>query len=97
MLAFEGEVVRVICGYGLQSGRGIAEKGQFFDGMANEWDLHKVDELVLGMGDFNGHVGKWIQGFEGVHGGNGIGERNLEGRMLLEFRDERVVCGEHVV
>uniref|UniRef100_A0A0L8H466 Endonuclease/exonuclease/phosphatase domain-containing protein n=1 Tax=Octopus bimaculoides TaxID=37653 RepID=A0A0L8H466_OCTBM len=44
------------------------------------------------MGDFNGHVGKWIQGFEGVHGGNGIGERNVEGRMLLEFCDEKQLC-----
>ena len=24
----------------------------------SEWDLHSVGELVLGMGDFNGHVGK---------------------------------------
>ena len=23
--------------------------------------LHSVGELVLGMGDFNGHVGKWIE------------------------------------
>uniref|UniRef100_A0A0L8G8U0 Endonuclease/exonuclease/phosphatase domain-containing protein n=1 Tax=Octopus bimaculoides TaxID=37653 RepID=A0A0L8G8U0_OCTBM len=44
------------------------------------------------MGDFNGHVGKWILGFEGVHGGKGIGERNLEGRMLLEFCDEKELC-----
>jgi len=26
-----------------------------------------------------------IDGFEGVHGGNGIGKRNLEVRMLLKF------------
>uniref|UniRef100_A0A0L8HA70 Endonuclease/exonuclease/phosphatase domain-containing protein n=1 Tax=Octopus bimaculoides TaxID=37653 RepID=A0A0L8HA70_OCTBM len=89
VLAFEEEVVRVICGYGLQSGRGIAEKEQFFNEMVNEWDLQQVDELVLGISDFNGHVGKRIQRFEGVHGGNGIGKRNLEGRMLLEFCDEK--------
>ena len=38
------------------------------------------------MGDFNGHVGKRI---EDVQGGNGIGERNMEGKMLLEFCDEK--------
>uniref|UniRef100_A0A0L8IFJ4 Endonuclease/exonuclease/phosphatase domain-containing protein n=1 Tax=Octopus bimaculoides TaxID=37653 RepID=A0A0L8IFJ4_OCTBM len=92
VLAFEEEVVRGICGYGPQSGIGIAEKEQFFDEIVNEWDLHKVDELVLGMGDFNGHVGKWIQGFEGVHRGNRIEERNVEGRMLLEFCDEKELC-----
>ena len=50
-------------------------------------------ELVLGMGDFNGHVGKRIEGYEGVHGGNGIGEIkiNMEGKML-EFCDEKEFC-----
>ena len=42
-----------------------------------------MDELVLGMGDFNAHVGKWIEGYESVHGVNGIGERNVEGKILL--------------
>uniref|UniRef100_A0A0L8H0B0 Endonuclease/exonuclease/phosphatase domain-containing protein n=1 Tax=Octopus bimaculoides TaxID=37653 RepID=A0A0L8H0B0_OCTBM len=92
VLAFEEEVVRVICGYGPQNGRGIAEKERFFDEMANKCDLQKVNELVRGMGDFNGHFGKWILGFESVHGENGIEERNLEGRMLLEFCDEKELC-----
>ena len=34
-----------------------------------------MGELVLGMGDFNGHVDKQIEGYEAVHGGNGTGER----------------------
>ena len=38
-------------------------------------------------GDFNGHVGQSIDGFEGVHGGSGFGARNLEGEVLLEFAD----------
>ena len=37
-----------------------------------------MSELVLGMGDFNGQVGKWIDGY----GGNGIGEKKVEGKML---------------
>ena len=44
-----------------------------------------VGELVLSMGDFNGHVWKWIEGYECVHGGNGIGKRNVEEKVLLEF------------
>ena len=36
VLAFEGEVVRVICGYEPQSGRERAEKECFYDEMANE-------------------------------------------------------------
>ena len=33
-----------------------------------------------------------IDGFEGVHGGNRIGKRNLEVRMLLKFFGEKEVC-----
>ena len=46
-----------------------------------------VSELITGMGDLNGHVGRNIDGFKAVHGGLGIGERNQEGRMLLEYSD----------
>ena len=63
-----------------------------YDDLRSEWDLHSMGELVLDMGDFNGHVDKRIEGYEGVHGGNGIGERNVEGKMLLEFCDEKELC-----
>ena len=36
-------------------------------------------------GDFNGHVGKVANGYEGVHGGHGYGLRNTEGERILEF------------
>ena len=78
--------------YGPHSGRMSVKKEHFYDDLRSEWDLHSVGELVLGMGDFNGHVGKRIEGYEGVHGGNGIGERNVEGKMLLEFCDEKELC-----
>ena len=78
VMALEEEVVRVICVYGPQSGRMVAEKERFYDDLRSEWDHHSVGELVLGMGDFNGHVGKQIEGYEGVQGENGIGERNVE-------------------
>ena len=35
--------------------------------------------------DINGHVDGHIYGFDGVHGGYGVGQSNLDGRMLLEF------------
>ena len=92
VMALEEEVVSIICVYGLQSGRTGAEKERFYDDLRSDWDLHNMGELVLGMGDFNGHVGKRIEGHEGVHGGNGIGERNVEVEMLLEFCDEKKLC-----
>ena len=57
--------------------------------MASEWDLQSSGEVVLGLGDFNGHVERRIDGFEGGHNGYGIGKRNVEGRRLLEFCDEK--------
>ena len=32
-------------------------------------------ELVIDLGDFSEHVGKQIDGFEGAHGGYGIGKK----------------------
>ena len=49
-------------------------------------------ELSLEIGDCNGHIEKKVDGFEGVHGGNEIGEQNLEGRILLEFCDQKDLC-----
>ena len=45
--------------------------------------------MILGLADLNRHIGKRIDGFEGAHGGYGIGERNVEGRRLLDFCNER--------
>ena len=40
--------------------------------------MHGVGDLVMCFGDFNGHV-------DGFNGGYGVGQKNLEERMLLEF------------
>ena len=64
LMALEDGVVKNICVYGLQSGRTGAEKERFYDNLRSEWYLHSMGDLVLGMGDFNGHVGKWIEGYE---------------------------------
>ena len=94
LMMLEEEVVKIVCVYGLKSGRMGADffyDEHFYDDLRSEWELHRVGELVLGMGDFNRHVGKRTKGYEGVHGGNGIGERNVKGKML-EFCDERELC-----
>ena len=83
VMALEEKVVRIICVYGLQSGRTCAEEEHFYDDLGSEWNCHSVGELVLRMGDFNGHVGKRMESHEGVHGGNGIGERNVQGKMCV--------------
>ena len=37
------------------------------------------------LGDMNGHVGRDVEGYEGVHSGKGWGDRNAEGEAILEF------------
>jgi len=60
--------------------------------LACEWSMQSTEELVLSLGDFNGHVGKQADGFEDVHGGNDSDVRNYEGRLLLEFCSENELC-----
>ena len=48
--------------------------------------MNAKERLVV-CGDMNGHVGTMKDGFVGVHGGYGYGDRNAEGEMLLEFAD----------
>ena len=91
-VAFEKQVARVILAYGPHAGRLLEEKHSFYDELAGEYEQQNPSEMVFGLRDFNGHFGEEIEGFEGVHGGNGIGKRNAEGRMLVEFCDERDLC-----
>lgn len=39
--------------------------------------------VFLHCGDFNGHIGSNVVGYEGVHAG--YGERSIDGKRLLEF------------
>ena len=54
--------------------------------------MHFADDLVMCLGDFNVYVGRHIDGFNVVHRGYGVCQRNLEGRMLLEFFLEKELC-----
>ena len=77
----EDDVLRLICGYATQGGRSLEEKQSFYDELEYEWDMRSVGELVMCLSDINGHVGRHTDGFNGVHEGHGVRQRNLEGRM----------------
>ena len=55
--------------YALQSEKSDAEEETFYEKMVREWSMANASELVLALGDFNGHVGKCAEGYEGIHGG----------------------------
>ena len=42
-------------------------------------------EIIVSLGHFNGHVRKCAEGFEGVHGGNGIGEEMQKKKVCWSF------------
>ena len=46
-----------------------------------------TSELIVVGGDLNGHVGTNVDGYDGVHGGYGFGERNADGEWRVEFCD----------
>ena len=50
------------------------------------------DDTVMYLGDLNGHIGMHIDGSDEIYGGYGIGQRNLEGKILLEFCMEKELC-----
>ena len=57
-LVFAEEMVKIICAYALQSRKPDAENEKFYEEMAREWSMANANELVLGLENFNGHVGK---------------------------------------
>ena len=65
----------------------MEEKEQFYVMLGKIRSEISRNERVVICGDFNGHVGKDADGFEGVHGGYSFGVRNAEGEMLLEFAE----------
>ena len=56
--------------------------------------MHSADDLVMCLGDFNGFIGRHIDGFDGVH--HGVSQRNLKEECYLSFVWKRnYVCLIH--
>ena len=69
VVVFEEDVLRFICGHAPRCGRSQEEKQFFHDELKREWDMHDAGYLVMCLGNLNTHVGRHIDGFDGVHGG----------------------------
>ena len=56
--------------------------------------MHSAGDVVMCFDDFNGHIGRHIDGFHWVLVWYGVGWTNLVGSMLLEFclEKELIVC-----
>ena len=43
--------------------------------------MHSSHDFAMCLGDINGHIGRHIDGLDGVHGGIGACQRKMEGAM----------------
>ena len=68
------------------------KKQSFYGDMKYESHMHSEDDLAKCLGEFYGHVGRHIDGFDEVHEAYGVGQRNLEGRMLSQFCLKKELC-----
>jgi hypothetical protein len=80
--------------YAPQVGREDDEKDEFYICLGNVLKGMGENEKLIVCGHLNGNVGAEADGFEGVYGGKGFGDRNKEGEWLLDFSDARglAVC-----
>ena len=56
-VVFEEDVLRLICGYAPHSGRSLEEKQPFYNSFNVSGICISAVDLVMCLGDFNGHVG----------------------------------------
>ena len=92
VVVFEEDVLRLICANAPQNERSLEEKQSFYDKLKCQLDMHSAGDLMMRLADINGHIGRHIDGFDGIHGGNGVGHRNLKGRMLSVLCLAKELC-----
>jgi len=73
-LAMVNEVITitVLSVYTPQSALNIEEKDLFYENLSRK--MLNMNGKCMILGDFNGHMGKMRDGYEGVHGGFGYGK-----------------------
>ena len=86
-LEMGGKILNVFSAYAPQAGLTAACKEAFWNELHEEVRKIPKDDMIWLGGDLNGHIGKDIAGYVGVHGGVGYGDMNEEGRRILDFSD----------
>ena len=84
-LKFTNYSISLIQVYAPQTGRPLEVKERFYEELQEMVDEAKHREIIIVMGDWNGHVGRERDGYEGVVGAQSIGDRNDDGRRILDF------------
>ncbi|KAK3526968.1 hypothetical protein QTP86_005744 [Hemibagrus guttatus] len=84
-LEIEGVMLNVVSGYAPQVGCELEEKERFWSELDEVMESIPTGERVVIGADFNGDVGEGNTGDEEVMGKFGVKERNLEGKMVVDF------------
>jgi hypothetical protein len=84
-LFVEDLVFNVISAYAPQIGLNESVKMQFWEELDALVSSVTISEKLFIGEDLNGHVGSTRVGFDGVHRGFGYGNRNQEGKSILNF------------
>ena len=82
-MALGKRLLNIFSMYAPQAGRSNEEKDWFLErllrvlvGIPDEESVIVDEESVIVAGDLNGHAGEKSEGYEGIHGGFGYGQRN---------------------
>ena len=84
-LVMGDESLTVVSAYAPQVGLDAALRQQFWEDLEEVVQRVPIGEQLIIGGDLNGHVGSGRDGFESVHGGFGMGNRNEAGSGIMEF------------
>nr|GEY12690.1 hypothetical protein [Tanacetum cinerariifolium] len=87
-VVIEGETANVISACAPQVGLSDAKKKRFWDALHELVRECPTDQRLIIGGDLNGHIKAVADGYTGVYGGFGFGDRNEEGCTILEFATE---------
>ncbi|GAB1598583.1 hypothetical protein Ahia01_000135500 [Argonauta hians] len=85
-LVFEGLTTTIISTYALQVGIDEEVIDTLYGSLLQTSSRVSTDDFIIA-GDFNGHVGRKAEGFDGVHGSFGFGLQNPGRVKSLEFCD----------
>ena len=79
------EALNVISAYAPQAGCDDLEKERFWREMDEVMTSIPEEERGTVGGDLNGHLGTSNRVISRIHGGLGVGERNVEGETIIDF------------
>jgi len=93
-MVLDNSLMNVLTVYAAHSGKPEEERENFWNKLFHLVSCIPQNEMVVLVGDMNGHVGSNSVGYNGMHGGYRFGDRNADGSRILEFADglNLVIC-----